>query len=213
LTRVLDPLERSSEVLFGVIMVLTFTGSISVAEGGQAETRTVLAGAIGCNLAWGIVDGAIYLMASFIENARGQMMLRAVREAGDNDDAAHRLIRATLPPVVSAALTAPEIESLHRRIRQQPEMAARVPLSRHNLLGAVAVFLLVFASTFPIVIPFFVVSEAATALRVSNLIAIAMLFVTGWSLGSHAGRPGLRSGLFMVTVGLVLMAITMALGG
>lgn len=212
MTRVLDPVERSSEVLFGVIMVLTFTGSISVAEGGEAETRTVLAGAIGCNLAWGIVDGAMYLMMSFIERARGLMMLRAVREAAEGD-AAQRLIRAALPSPVSAALTAPEIDTLHRRLREQPEVPARVSLSREDLLGAFAVFLLVFASTFPIVIPFFVVPQPATALRVSNLIAIAILFVSGWSLGAHAGRPGWRAGLTTVVVGVVLMAITMALGG
>ena len=66
--RVLDPIERACEILFGVIMVLTFTGSISVAEGGATETRTVLAAAIGCNLAWGIVDAAMYLMANFAES-------------------------------------------------------------------------------------------------------------------------------------------------
>ena len=33
--RVLDPIDRVSEVLFGLIMVLTFTGSLSVAEAGR----------------------------------------------------------------------------------------------------------------------------------------------------------------------------------
>ena len=35
--RVLSPLERISEALFGLIMVLTFTGSVSVAESGEAD--------------------------------------------------------------------------------------------------------------------------------------------------------------------------------
>jgi len=50
---VLEPYERISEVLFGLIMVLTFTGSLSVAEaqGHRAEVRTMLIGALGCNLA------------------------------------------------------------------------------------------------------------------------------------------------------------------
>jgi hypothetical protein len=35
LTRqILDPVERASEILFGLIMVLTFTGSITMALGG-----------------------------------------------------------------------------------------------------------------------------------------------------------------------------------
>jgi hypothetical protein len=39
---VLEPIDRTSEVLFGLIMVLTFTGSLSVA---QARRRAMLIGA------------------------------------------------------------------------------------------------------------------------------------------------------------------------
>ena len=77
----LDPIERACEILFGVIMVLTFTGSISVAEGAATETRTVLAAAIGCNLAWGIVDAAMYLLANFATRARGLAVLQALRRS------------------------------------------------------------------------------------------------------------------------------------
>ena len=77
--RVLDPLDRTSEILFGIIMVLTFTGSIRVADAGQEDVRTVLAGAIGCNLAWGVVDAAMYLMATFMARARLLVTLRAIR--------------------------------------------------------------------------------------------------------------------------------------
>ena len=208
----LDPIERACEILFGVIMVLTFTGSISVAEGGATETRTVLAAAIGCNLAWGIVDAAMYLMANFTDRARGLATLRAIRRSREHD-AAHRLILDALPPVVAAVLTPIEVETMRERLNQLPEPSALVSLNRADFAGAAGVFLLVFLSTFPIVIPFLVVREVALALRASNAVAIVMLFVTGWSLGRYAGRPGWRTGLGMVAVGLVLVGITMALGG
>jgi len=35
----LDPVERISEVLFGLIMVLTFIGWLSVAEAGRGDVR------------------------------------------------------------------------------------------------------------------------------------------------------------------------------
>src|SRR5437660_5533748 len=54
--RLLDPMERISEVLFALIMVLTFTCSFSVADAGREQVRTMLLGALGCNLAWGIID-------------------------------------------------------------------------------------------------------------------------------------------------------------
>src|SRR5678809_725534 len=81
--RLLDPIERISEVLFGLIMVLTFTCSFSVAEAGRAETRTMLLAALGCNLAWGIIDGIMYLMGCLAERARSLGALRAVRAAAD----------------------------------------------------------------------------------------------------------------------------------
>src|SRR5262249_40005535 len=149
-TRLLDPLERACEILFGVIMVLTFTGSISVAEGAATETRTVMAGAIGCNLAWGIIDAVMYLMANFTERARGLVTLRAIRHAREHE-AAHRLIVDALPAPVSSVLTPVEIERLHERLSERPEPTARVSLNLADFAGAAGVFLLVFLSTFPIV--------------------------------------------------------------
>ncbi len=58
-TRLLEPSERIAEVLFGLIMVLTFTGSLSVAEAGRDDVRTMLIGALGCNIAWGVIDGVL----------------------------------------------------------------------------------------------------------------------------------------------------------
>src|SRR5262245_6425045 len=115
--RVLDPTERVSEVLFGIIMVLTFTGSLSVATAGREDTREMLIGAIGCNIAWGIVDAIFYLMASLTERARGRMALRAVRTATDARHA-HREIADALPSVVASVLTESEMESLRARLAQ-----------------------------------------------------------------------------------------------
>ena len=56
-------------------------------------------------------------------------------------------------------------------------------------------------------------SNAVIALRVSNGIAIAMLFLTGYSLGRHAGYHPWGVGLSMVGIGLLLVGITIALGG
>jgi len=68
--RVLEPHERISEVLFGLIMVLTFTGSLSASEAGRAEIRTMLIGALGCNLAWGVIDAVLYVMGNLAEKGQ-----------------------------------------------------------------------------------------------------------------------------------------------
>ena len=133
--RVLDRLERTSEVLFGLIMVLTFTGSISVADSGQGQIREILVGALGCNFAWGIVDASMYLMACVTERGRTILMLNAVRDAGDRN-AAHVLIRESLPSSVSALLTEPEVEALRERLAALPEPPAAPGVSRDDVLGA-----------------------------------------------------------------------------
>ncbi len=210
--RVLDPLDRTSEILFGIIMVLTFTGSIRVAEAGQEDVRTVLAGAIGCNLAWGVVDAAMYLMATFMARARLVVALRAIRRT-QTPETAHQLIVDLLPSEFSSALTPSEVETLRQRLNQQALSSSAAKLTRADLLGATGVFLLVSLSTFPVIVPLIFVRQQRLALGLSNAVAVLMLFILGWSLGRHAERPAWRSGLGMVVVGLVLVAITMALGG
>ena len=178
--RVLDPIDRVSEVLFGLIMVLTFTGSLSVAEAGRDDVRAMLIGALGCNLAWGIIDGILYLMGCLAEKGRGLSTFRAVRKATDPKEA-QRVIAEALPSVVASVLQPAELEAMHLRLKELPEPPERAHLRRDDWLGAVGVFLLVFLSTFPVVIPFIFMRSAGPALRVSNVIAIVMLFFTGYA--------------------------------
>jgi VIT1/CCC1 family predicted Fe2+/Mn2+ transporter len=210
--RLLDPIERFSEILFGVIMVLTFTGSISVASDGRAEIRTMLFGAIGCNLAWGIVDGIMYILSALAERGRGLVVFRALRRTPDAAEA-RRIIGDALPPVVTSILPPERLDEMHRGLLRLPEPPARPRLHKDDFLGALSVCVLVFLSTFPVVIPFIFMGDAPRALRVSNGIALVMMFLTGQSLGRHAGYRPWWMGFSMVVIGIVLVAITMALGG
>jgi len=210
--RVLDPSERSAEILFGVIMVLTFTGSLSAATSGRQEVRTMLIGAIGCNLAWGIVDAIMYIMASL--NERGRRVLLLGRVLGERDPrVADRILSDNLPPLVVSVMRPEEIDSIRQRLASLPSPPRRASLSGEDWRGALGVFLLVFVSTFPIVIPFIVMHETRPAMRVSNAVAIVLLYLAGRSAGRYAGFRGWTTGLAMVGIGIVLVAITMALGG
>src|SRR4051812_21054708 len=151
--RILDPIDRVSEVLFGLIMVLTFTGSLSVAEAGRDDVRVMLIGALGCNFAWGVIDAVLYLMGSLAEKGRGLATFRAVRPSTDPQHA-QRLIAGALPPLVASILEPAELESMRQRLTQLPEPPERARLDKKDWLGALGVFLLVFLATFPVVIPF-----------------------------------------------------------
>src|SRR6267378_2153007 len=108
--RILDPHDRISEVLFGLIMVLTFTGSLSVAEAGREDVRIMLIGALGCNLAWGVIDGVLYLMGCLAEKGRKLTTLQALRKATDPKKA-QRLIADALPPLIASILQPAELDS------------------------------------------------------------------------------------------------------
>ena len=101
--RILEPMDRISEVLFGLIMALTFTLTLGVVTADSIQVRTMLLAALGCNLAWGIIDAGVFLMARFNERGRNAMKLRAVRDATDIRGA-HRAIADALPPLLASVL-------------------------------------------------------------------------------------------------------------
>lgn len=210
--RVLESNERISEVLFGLIMVLTFTGSLSIAEADRAEVRTMLIGALGCNIVWGIIDGILYLMGCLAERGRGRSIFHAVRKATDPQKA-QRLIADVLPSVVASILQPAELDAIHQRLKQLPERSDRVHLNTDDWMGACGVFLLVFLSTFPVVIPFIFMHNASLAMRLSNGIAIVMLFLTGYAYGKCIDRRPWLMGISMVALGSTLVGLTIALGG
>ncbi|NRP74819.1 hypothetical protein ILFOPFJJ_05741 [Ensifer psoraleae] len=207
----LDPVDRSSEVLFGLIMVMTFTNSLSVAEAGRADVRSMLIGALGCNLAWGIIDATMFFMSSMAERKLAEQTLQRVRAAHD-EATARDIVREALPPIIRPVLSSSDLDRIRLHLAQLPADKVRARPGASDFLGAVGVFLLVFLCTLPAVAPFMVVANVTMAMRVSNAIASGLLFLTGYSLGRRSGNP-FRLGLSMVAVGLALVAVASALGG
>jgi VIT1/CCC1 family predicted Fe2+/Mn2+ transporter len=211
-TRFLEPIDRVAEVLFGLIMVLTFTGSLSAAEADRAEVRTMLIGALGCNFAWGVIDAILYLMGGLAEQGRSIRLLRAFHAAATPAEA-HRAIADAMPPLVAATLGPAELETMRRKLAELPAAPRRPSLRLDEWLQAFGVFAWVFAATFPVALPFIFMHDAVRALRVSNAIAIALLFVTGYAFGRCAEYHPWLTGLAMVALGVFLVAFTIALGG
>jgi hypothetical protein len=208
---VLDPLERSSEIIFGLIMALTFTSTISVVAT-EADVRTMLAGAIGCNLAWGIVDAAMYLLAQTV--TRERLRTLALDVASASPENARRIIVENIPLGAGTIFTEAELDRLAGAVRSSPIPSRSLMPTRGEWRGAGGIFLLVFFSTLPVALPFMFSDDVGFALRVSNAIAVALLFAIGCWLGKHMGwtpywAPGVAVGL----LGALLVVITIALGG
>jgi VIT1/CCC1 family predicted Fe2+/Mn2+ transporter len=192
-------------------MVLTFTLSLGAAAGDAVSVRAVLLGALGCNLAWGIIDAVLYLMGIRADRALGAASIRAIRATRDNV-AAHALIAGNLPTLAMQALAPADLERIRRHLIALPEGALEVRLGKADYVAAVGVFLLVTSCVFPLSLPFFFLDDVRAALRISNAIALALLFLTGFTFGRHTGRPW-SVGFAMVAVGVALVWIAIALGG
>jgi hypothetical protein len=210
--RVLEPVERLSEILFGLIMALTITGAVSVVTADHAQIRTMLLAALGCNLAWGIIDGGMYLMARLGERGRNAVIAQKVREAADPEKA-HRIIANELPPLLGSVFKPAQLELIRERITQVSASNFRPTLTGRDWLGALGIFILVVLSTFPVVIPFIVVEDTRIALRTSNALAVLLLFLCGFLFARHTGLWPFTTAVIMVVVGVALVGVAIALGG
>jgi VIT1/CCC1 family predicted Fe2+/Mn2+ transporter len=207
----LDPIDRVSEIMFGLIMAVTIVGSLSIATAGHSEVRTIMAAALGCNLAWGLVDAVMYLVRTLTERTRNRTLAKGVR--GADPASAHRLIEHALPVHVAAMTGPEELEAMRQRLLAAPKPRG-LHLGFEDYLAAGGIFLLVVLATFPVVVPFMFIEDVATAMRASRIVTLVMLFFAGWALGRHAGhvRPAV-TGLLMMLFGIALIAAVMALGG
>ena len=208
---VLAPIDRVIEVLGGVIMVLTFTNALSVSHGGNPDLRAMLIGSLGCNLAWGIIDGVMYLMNCLAGRGHRLDVLRAMR--GANDPEAQRILIAELPEALAEQVSSIELAPIIRRVRELPEPPLRPRLSPDEWRGALRIFGLVFFSTLPVVLPFLLIPQTTLALRISNLVAIGLLFLTGYLFGLHTRHNPWRLGIVMVFIGCLLTTVAFCLGG
>lgn len=210
--RLLNPVDRISEILFGLIMALTFTCTISVADAGRTEVRDMLIGAIGCNLSWGLVDAVMFILASLAERGRGKIILNFVRTTTDTEKAGE-FITDALPPIVASALEKKHVEDIRKALLNIPESSLKVKVTFTDLKMATGIFLLVFLSTIPVALPFAFIDDVQRALRTSNLVAIILMFLSGWLLARYSGYNKWLMGFFMTLLGIVLVAITIILGG
>lgn len=208
----LSPVDRVSELLFGLFMALTFVGAVSVTEAGRENIRAMLAAALGCNLAWGLVDAVMYLVRTVADRGRLITLIRSVRSAPDAETG-RKLIQGSLSKVAAGLVSETEIEAIRGRVAALTSVPERPKLKSDDFLAALAVFLWVVVSTFPVVLPFVLIEDVGAAKNLSRAIALVMLFVGGLVLGRYAGYGGWKVGFMMTALGVAVIAAVMALGG
>jgi VIT1/CCC1 family predicted Fe2+/Mn2+ transporter len=215
LHRNLDPLDTLAELIFGLLMVLTFTlGARLLGPEELVDGRELLIAAIGCNIAWGIIDGFLFLLGRIFERRRIASTFAAIATLGD-DDAGLNAVRNELASELTELGNVDDRERFYASIaaaaRRHPPPPIRVTLK--DLSGAALVFCLVVATAIPAALPFLIVSDPYLALRLSNAVLVVLLFLAGYWWGKHIGASPLVAGALIMSIGVVLVLIAIPLGG
>jgi len=210
----LSPDVTMGELLFGLIMVLTFTlGAGIVASDDPDEARLLILAAIGCNIAWGIIDAVFYVMGLLFVRGRRSRLLVEVQKA-DRPTAVAMIreeLEEQLAPVTTEVDRAQLYERIHDALSETPASSAAIGAA--DLKQAFGVFLLVSLTTIPAVFPFIFIDDPWQALRLSNGLLIALIFFVGYRWAGYTQATPWRAGLGLMLIGIVLVVIAIALGG
>jgi hypothetical protein len=150
---ILNPVDRISEVLFGLIMVLSFTGAISAATDGRQEISELLWAALGCNVAWGLVDAIMYWMNLLLERGHDRNMLRKIKKS--NVEESRKILKNEMRPAVAALMTENELDTFSNRLKQMPEPSRSVLFNARDIVAASKSFCLSFFALSRLRCPFF----------------------------------------------------------
>jgi len=210
--RILDTVDRVSEFCFGLFMALTFVGTVSAATAGEDPGQKMMYTALGCNLAWGLADAVMFLVRTLAN--RGKRLTLALTVKNEPDAATGvRALRDALSKAMKPLVADAELELIRARLAAKTTLPSRPRLVLDDYIGAVGIFFIVVLSTFPVALPFVLFKDISTALIVSRVLTLVMLFCAGIALGRHAGFGGWRAGLAMVALGVALTVAIVALGG
>ena len=214
LRHALEPADRLGEILFGLIMALGFTGAVSLGLE-EADNRALLIGILGCNIAWGIVDGVMYVIGELFERGRRFRLARHVIDAPSETAAFEHMDKEFGGRSLMDLATPEERERFHKWVVELVRRWEPVPagIRRDDLLGGLAVALIIIVCTAPIVAPFLFVSDPNLAVRVAHGVGLVELFLLGLWWGKTVGVSPWRISLGLTLVGLALVGVCIALGG
>jgi VIT1/CCC1 family predicted Fe2+/Mn2+ transporter len=211
--RNLAPSDRLGEILFGLIMALGFTGAVRIGME-EADNRTLFVSILGCNLAWGVVDGVMYVLVQLFERGRRFRVAKAVQKSTSEADAL-KLVEQEYGEQLEPVLGEAERTEVYRKIAAGVR-GTEVPAARptaDDFLGGLAVGLVILLATAPVLVPFLLLKDPTTAVRISHGIGLLLLFCLGVWWGRAVGARGWRIGLGLLAVGLVLVGLCLLLGG
>ena len=205
-----------AEAIYAVIIAMTFTSVLrGYAAIDEAAYLDVVYPALFCCMAWGIADGLFYAWERRY-NIRMENKIIDLSRPGQNQDEAMSLIREQLDDTVLRNINYEKRTELYRNLmRHLHEAGAKRTASRWDALSIIsATFIISTAAGLAVVVPFFLVENLQTALNISNMLGICLLFIIGYHRAyEKSASARMIMGFGTAVIGMVIAAVTILLGG
>jgi VIT1/CCC1 family predicted Fe2+/Mn2+ transporter len=206
----LTPSERLSEALYSLILVLTVISAIEISLPRDQQTPSILLfAALGTSVAWGMVDAVVYVLTGLHERNHHVRVVARVKKRPKKD--AIRQIEDELEDGLIGVLDTEERDRIAEQV--YATMYNSTPKRQDDVFGGVASFMISFLVVLPPVMPFVLNLPLDYAIRLSNVIAVAMLFIVGYVSGGLGGMNRIRWALTITVLGVIIVLVTILLGG
>ena len=223
INRLLDPVDRLVEGIYSVLIVLTFTlaaGAVRT-EGGRLvledwdSVLQLFLAAAGCAIAWGLIDGAMYVLTCNFERGQDRRLYRLIANEPSRESGV-ALLADELDDELGSLASESERQQIYSALYERLRIAPPPPngFAKEDLGGGLATFLVAAGAAIPVLLPLlFVPGDVTFRVRASNLVAFAMLFIMGYNWGRYSGDRPLLYGLMLLILGVAMVAIAIPLGG
>jgi VIT1/CCC1 family predicted Fe2+/Mn2+ transporter len=208
----LDPMNRLSEMMFGLIVAMTFIAAFGPTDAGSDDVHVMLFAAAGATFAWSLIDAVMFLLQVMGERGKDRRLLRKLRRTR-SDESALQVLADALPDSLVDALPDATLAEVAAKMRLSTELPLQKGLTREDLKQATEVFILEFAAMVPVVLPFLIFGTTRVALAVSLSIAVTMLAAVGYAYGRVSGYHPLVTSAVMVLLGVCMAGLALVLGG
>lgn len=221
ISRFLDPLDAAVELIYGVLIVMTFTmavGALDLATlpeySAKTEFQRLLLAAFGCAVAWGFIDAVVYLLICAAEHSRDAATLQEVRAATSAQDRME-IVAEALGDSLGALADEEDHDQIYSVLAANLAEADPVEhwIESDDIRGAIAIFVIACLATIPVVIPLLFGRDPFWSMRIANGLSIAVLFATGYWWARQTNLKAVRTGLLVASLGVFVTLVAIPMGG
>jgi VIT1/CCC1 family predicted Fe2+/Mn2+ transporter len=223
LASLLDPIDLLAEVIFSVLIVLTFTLWFGVFKLGANPGKVIsvesmneyILAAFGATLAWGMIDGIAYLLLSVLARGERHLLVTEI-QAAETDQEAVDVIAGEFDHILEPITGEGQRQALYADMLEhlRDSQPRRVGFQREDLAGALGSVLVAVLAVLPAFVPLVLLrQQPVLAVRLSNIVSFIVLFIAGYQWGRYTGANPWKTGLLLLGAGAIMVAIAISLGG